>query len=107
MPRSTSSTASSSRRAPATAKEDWIEFEWRDLSDLDAANLLPVEMGKFLVPEVPLRRKDRKLTREEALALIDRIPQIDAHIIVTNHKFAPIFDEWAAEQHYTKPINRK
>ena len=44
---------------PATAKEDWIEFEWRDLSDLDAANLLPVEMGKFLVPEVPLRRKDR------------------------------------------------
>lgn len=38
---------------------------------------------------------------------IDRIPQIDAHIIVTNHKFAPIFDEWAAQQHYTKPINRK
>ena len=28
---------------------------------------------------------------------IDRIPQIDAHII----------DEWAAQQHYTLPINRK
>ena len=38
---------------------------------------------------------------------IDRIPQTDAHIIVTNHKFAPVFDEWAAEQHYTLPINRK
>lgn len=23
------------------AAEDWIEFEWRDLADLDAANLLP------------------------------------------------------------------
>ncbi|MBQ8606953.1 MAG: nucleotidyltransferase family protein [Bacteroidaceae bacterium] len=35
---------------------------------------------------------------------IDRIPDIDEHIIVTNHKFAPIFEEWAKEQHYTKPI---
>ena len=25
---------------------------------------------------------------------IDRIPDIDEHIIVTNHKFAPIFEEW-------------
>ena len=24
-----------------SAAEDWIEFEWRDLRDLDAANLLP------------------------------------------------------------------
>ena len=35
---------------------------------------------------------------------IDRIPDIDEHIIVTNHKFAPIFEEWAREQHYIKPI---
>lgn len=35
---------------------------------------------------------------------IDTIPDIDEHIIVTNHKFAPIFEEWAAKQHYTKPI---
>lgn len=35
---------------------------------------------------------------------IDRIPDIDEHIIVTNHKFAHIFDNWAKEQHYTKPI---
>ena len=32
----------------ATAQEDWIEFEWCDLADLDAANLLPTEMKKFL-----------------------------------------------------------
>lgn len=35
---------------------------------------------------------------------IDTIPDIDEHIIVTNHKFAPIFEDWAKEQHYTKPI---
>ena len=35
---------------------------------------------------------------------IDRIPDITEHIIVTNHKFAPIFEEWKGEQHYQKPI---
>lgn len=35
---------------------------------------------------------------------IDRINEIDEHIIVTNHKFAPIFEEWKSQQHYTKPI---
>ena len=25
---------------------------------------------------------------------IDRIPEIDEHVIITNHKFAPIFEEW-------------
>ena len=35
---------------------------------------------------------------------IDRIPQIDEHVIITNHKFAPIFDAWVEKQHYTKPI---
>jgi glucose-1-phosphate thymidylyltransferase len=35
---------------------------------------------------------------------IDRINLIDEHIIVTNHKFAPIFEEWKSQQHYTKPI---
>lgn len=35
---------------------------------------------------------------------IDRIPEIDEHIIITNHKFAPIFEEWAAGLHYTKPV---
>ncbi|MBO7569090.1 MAG: nucleotidyltransferase family protein [Bacteroidaceae bacterium] len=35
---------------------------------------------------------------------IDGIPEIDEHIIITNHKFAPIFEEWKAAQQYTKPI---
>ena len=35
---------------------------------------------------------------------IDRIPEVDEHIIITNHKFAPIFDEWVAGLHYTKPV---
>ena len=35
---------------------------------------------------------------------IDRIAEIDEHIIVTNHKFAPIFEQWASEQHYAKKI---
>ena len=29
---------------------------------------------------------------------IDRIPEIDEHIIITNHKFAPIFAQWAKDQ---------
>ena len=35
---------------------------------------------------------------------IDQIPDIDEHIIITNHKFAHIFEEWAAEVKYQKPI---
>ena len=35
---------------------------------------------------------------------IDQIDDIDEHIIITNHKFAPIFEEWVKEQHYAKPI---
>lgn len=29
----------------AEAAENWIEFEWRKIDDLDAANLLPAEMA--------------------------------------------------------------
>ena len=35
---------------------------------------------------------------------IDRIPEIDGHVIITNHKFAPVFEAWAQEQRYAKPI---
>ena len=35
---------------------------------------------------------------------IDRIPEIDEHIIITNHKFAGIFEEWKKNLHYSKPI---
>ena len=34
---------------------------------------------------------------------IDRIPEIDEHIIITNHKFAGIFEEWAKTN--TNPTN--
>jgi glucose-1-phosphate thymidylyltransferase len=35
---------------------------------------------------------------------IDRIGDIDEHIIVTNHRFAHIFEEWKQQQHYAKPL---
>ena len=35
---------------------------------------------------------------------IDPIAAINEHIINTNHRFAPIFEKWAKEQHYTKPV---
>ena len=35
---------------------------------------------------------------------IDRIPEIDEHIVITNHKFAPIFEEWKKGLNYQKPI---
>lgn len=35
---------------------------------------------------------------------IDKIPEIDEHIIITNHKFAGIFEEWASKQGYMKPV---
>ena len=35
---------------------------------------------------------------------IDMIDDIDEHIIITNHRFAHIFEEWAAAQSYKKPV---
>ncbi len=35
---------------------------------------------------------------------IDSIPEIDEHIIITNHKFAPVFEEWKGRQTYIKPV---
>ena len=35
---------------------------------------------------------------------IDRIPEIDEHIIVTNHKFAQIFQDWADQRKGGKPV---
>ena len=35
---------------------------------------------------------------------IDTIPEVDEHVIITNHRFADIFRQWAAEQTYTKPV---
>ena len=35
---------------------------------------------------------------------IDKIDDVDGHIIITNHKFAGIFEEWKKDMHYSKPI---
>ncbi len=36
---------------------------------------------------------------------IDRIPEIDEHIIISNHRFAPIFEKWKQEEgRWTKPV---
>ena len=35
---------------------------------------------------------------------IDKIDEIDEHIIITNHRFADVFREWASRQSYTKPL---
>ena len=35
---------------------------------------------------------------------IDRISEIDEHIIITNHKFAGIFEDWKKDLNYSKPI---
>lgn len=35
---------------------------------------------------------------------IDIIPEIDEHIIITNHKFAHIFEQWKLGTAYQKPI---
>ena len=35
---------------------------------------------------------------------IDPIADIDEHIIVTNHRFASVFEDWAHKQQYVKPI---
>ena len=52
----------------------------------------------------PLLKIGSATILDRMLADIDTIADIDEHIIVTNHKFAPIFQEWAATSHYSKPV---
>lgn len=52
----------------------------------------------------PLLKVGQTTILDRMLSDIDSIPDIDEHIVVTNHKFAPIFRQWAAEADYTKPI---
>lgn len=35
---------------------------------------------------------------------IDTLPEIDGHIIVTNHRFAHVFKEWLRTVNHTKPV---
>ncbi len=52
----------------------------------------------------PLLKIGNSTILDRMLADIDQIPDIDEHIIVTNHRFAPIFEEWKAKSNYKKPI---
>ena len=52
----------------------------------------------------PLLKVGERNILERLLDDIDPLPEIDEHVIVTNHKFAPIFEEWLKTTHYTKPI---
>lgn len=52
----------------------------------------------------PLLKIGEKSILERMLDDIDAIPDIDEHIIISNHKFAQHFESWAKEMHYTKPI---
>ena len=40
------------RAAEVRSREDWIRFEWRDLREIAAANLLPPEVWRF-IPAAP------------------------------------------------------
>ena len=53
----------------------------------------------------PLLKVGQRNILERLLDDIDSMPEIDSHIIVTNHKFAKIFEDWAKNTSYTKPIN--
>lgn len=55
-------------------------------------------------PKPLLKVGDRNII-ERLLDDVDSLPEIDGHIIVTNHRFAPIFKEWLAGTVYTKPVN--
>lgn len=52
----------------------------------------------------PLLKIGASTILDRMLADLDTIPDIDRHIIVTNHRFAPIFREWVSQTDYSKPI---
>lgn len=52
----------------------------------------------------PLLKIGEKSILDRMLDDIDQIPEITEHVIITNHKFAHIFEEWAAGLSYTKPV---
>ena len=53
----------------------------------------------------PLLKVGSKSILERMIDDIDTFDEVDEHIIVTNHKFAHIFDDWAREMHYQKPVS--
>ncbi|MBR1402192.1 MAG: nucleotidyltransferase family protein [Prevotella sp.] len=53
----------------------------------------------------PLLKIGNSTILDRLLDDVDQIDEIDEHVIVTNHKFAPIFEKWAKErENGKKPI---
>lgn len=52
----------------------------------------------------PLLKVGSRNILERLLDDVDKIDDIDSHVIVTNHRFAPIFEEWVVTTDYKKPI---
>ena len=52
----------------------------------------------------PLLNIGQRNILERMLDDIDLLPEIDSHIIVTNHRFIPMFNDWLETTDYTKPI---
>lgn len=52
----------------------------------------------------PLLKIGDSTILDRMMADIDKISDVDEHIIVTNHRFAPIFEEWKSKSNYDKPI---
>lgn len=52
----------------------------------------------------PLLKIGNSTILDRMMADIDGLEDISEHIIVTNHRFAPIFEEWKAKSDYKKPI---
>lgn len=52
----------------------------------------------------PLLKIGQRSILDRMLDDIDRIPEIDEHIVITNHKFAHHFEEWKKTANFSKPI---
>lgn len=52
----------------------------------------------------PLLKIGTATILDRLLSDVDSIDDVDGHIIVTNHRFAPIFGKWLAASTYTKPV---
>lgn len=52
----------------------------------------------------PLLQVEGKTILDRLMEDLDTIPEIDEHIIVSNHRFIGFFNDWARQSGYKKPI---
>ncbi len=52
----------------------------------------------------PLLEVNGRTILDSLLADVDAIPDVTRHIVVTNHRFAGVFNEWLEKCNYSKPI---